>query len=140
MQEVVKKVTHLLNELDTSLYNNKEESAEYLRENGYDPEEFAKKVAFSVKQTIAKFNREQAKTNNSRSLDVAIKIFNEKYKEQQNILDPKEYLMATLGKTQPAQAQMFFSNLEKLSAEDAISTLNDELLLLLIDELHKKNA
>ena len=140
MQEVVKRMTHLLNELDNSSFESKEESAEYLTERGYNPDEIGKKFAFSVKQTLARLNRESAKESMSSRSETAIKLFVDRYTSQQSISDPKEYLMATLGRTQPAQAQLFFSNLEKLSPEDAISTLNDELLLQLIDELKKSNA
>jgi hypothetical protein len=140
MQEVVKRMTHLLNELDNSTFNSKEESAEYLKERGYNPDELGKTIALSVKQTIARLNREHAKEIMSSKLETAMKLFIDRYSSQQSINDPKEYLMATLGRTQPVKAQLFFSNLENLSPEDAISTLNDELLLLLIDELKKPDA
>jgi hypothetical protein len=126
--------------LDNSLCQSEAESAEYLQENGYNAEEVGKNIAYSVKQTLARLNREHAKESNNARLELVTRLFLERYSAQQNIKNPKDYLMATLGKTQPTQAQLFFSHLEKLSPEDAISTLNDELLLLLMDELKKPDA
>jgi hypothetical protein len=136
----VDKMIHLLNELDSSLFRTTHAAEEHLKEEGLDPETIAKEISFKLKQTVARLNRQNAKSQNSSRLAIALQLFEEKFKAQQTIKNPKEYFLAVLGTANPTEATVFFSKLDNLSPEDAIASLNDEILLGLISELDKKNA
>jgi len=133
------KMIHLLNELNSSLFSTTQAAEEHLKEEGLDPETIAKEISFKLKQTAARLNRQNAKSQNSSRLSIALQLFEEKFKAQQSIKNPKEYFIAILGTSNLTEATVFFSKLDSLSPEDAIANLNDEILLSLIAELNKKN-
>lgn len=134
------KMIHLINELDSSLFSTTHAAEEHLKEEGLDPGTIAKEISFKLKQTAARLNRQKAKSQNSSRLAIALQLFEEQFKAQQTIKNPKDYFLAVLGTANPNEATVFFSKLDSLSPEDAIANLNDEILLGLITELNNKNA